>query len=619
MISRNPEWFAIYSSTKFYFIICSVIFCSFFFYIIRKITIPQTIIYSWDKLSDKSTILFLLISAISALPFILKGVHIGEDIGGQVKSSLQWINGQVVAPNILMEPSRNDIAIDQGNWILRPPGSTLIPIIGMRLGLSLGQSIKLGLFLCSIIGTIGWLFIFRRFNVNKNIILIIAIVLALDSGTSICGYGTANVILFALVPWFLKITLAIPSIFKELKIFPQKYLLIAIILFTLGCFAWIKLSGLIVAGTIGAILLFTMMQKKKCIDKLKFILYFGLLGTIFWLPFVLLENINYTFTGSTANQLYSANDSDIQSPLFGKFWGESTKGVLLLWSFISAPGYSLPIKSIAHNFKDFVLQFPELTKWMESYAINVHVLICGIIGLIFTIMLFMEIKKSWSYLEIDHKISIMCFSLIPFIGLAVLANKYEWNYLLYHAHTIEFWIIFTIPTLIIFSHKTKSNQSSIILFAVITALPLNKILERTINSFKQNASNVISSTEKGLDLSSTRFSSAIEVVEKDTRNSLDILYFLPSGDMGDLILRTKMRTIATHFAGGNFPKTNELRTSKSLNVYCVYDSSLANITTFKNALKSKFPQAKFRKRIFSDNVIVDKIELDSLIKPDSRS
>ena len=410
------------------------------------------------------------------------------------------------------------------------------------------------------------------------------------------------------------------STFGKLKLFTQKFLFIAITLFALGCFAWIKLSGLIVAGTIAATFLFTILKSKKNFkEKLKFVLYFGLLGTIFWLPFLLLENINHTLTGITADQLYSANDSDMQAPLFGKFWGESTKGGWLLWSFISAPGYSLPIKSIANNFRDFGMQFPELTKWMESYAINEHVLICGIIAIIFTVMLFMEIKKCWSCLEIDHKISMTCFSLIPFIGLAILANKYEWNYLLYHALTMEFWIIFTIPTLIIFSHKTKPKQSTIILFAVIIALPLNKILERTINSFKQNASKVISSTEKGLGLSSTRFSSAIEVVEKDSRNSLDILYFLPSGDMGDLILRTKMRTIATHFAGGNLPKTNELRTNKSLNVYCVYDSSLADISTFKNALKSKFPQARFRKRNFSYNVIVDKIELDSLIKPDSSS
>ena len=47
--------------------------------------------------------------------------------------------------------------------------------------------------------------------------------------------------------------------------------------------------------------------------------------------------------------------------------------------------------------------------------------------------------------------------------------------------------------------------------------------------------------------SSSRFSQAIDYIENDSNNELDIIYFLPAGDMGDLVLRSKMRTIATHF------------------------------------------------------------------------
>ena len=563
----------------------------------------------WNNLSDKSKIFFLLISLGTALPYIVKGVHIGEDIGGQVKSSLQWINGQVTAPNILMDPRRNDLSLDQKSWILRPPGATLLPTIGMLVGLSLGQSIKLGLFSCSIIGGFGWLSIFRRFNIGKPIILIITIVMGLNSGTSICSYGTANVILFALVPWFLILILTISSSFRKFKLSVKESLVIIITLVALGCFAWIKLSGLIIAGTIGASLFFMILRSKNFLDKFKFVLFWGLLGFIFWMPFFVLEKINYTFTGITADQLYSANDSEIQTPLFGQFWGESTNGWWLLWSFISAPGYSLPVKSLAHGFRDFGMQFPVFTQWMESNTINEHILVCGFIGLIFSIILFMDLKRCWLHLEIDHKISIICFYFIPFIGLAILASRYEWNYLLYHTHTFEFWMIFTIPTLLIFSCQKKLRISSIILLAVIIAIPLTKVLEREIIFFTQNTDKKSSSTEKDLDLSSTRFSSAIDAVEKDSKNSLDVLYFLPNGDMGDLILRTKMRTIATHFAGGNFPKIHPLKTTKSLNVYCAYDSSLTENKSFVKALDSNFPQKFNKEFIFSDKITVCKIQL----------
>ena len=54
----------------------------------------------------------------------------------------------------------------------------------------------------------------------------------------------------------------------------------------------------------------------------------------------------------------------------------------------------------------------------------------------------------------------------------------------------------------------------------------------------------------------SRFSQAIDYIENDSNNELDIIYFLPVGDMGDLVLRSKMRTIATHFSGDNFRKLN---------------------------------------------------------------
>ena len=49
----------------------------------------------------------------------------------------------------------------------------------------------------------------------------------------------------------------------------------------------------------------------------------------------------------------------------------------------------------------------------------------------------------------------------------------------------------------------------------------------------------ISSTEKERGLSSSRFSQAIEYIENDSENDLDIIYFLPAGDMGDLSFKNQ--------------------------------------------------------------------------------
>ena len=77
--------------------------------------------------------------------------------------------------------------------------------------------------------------------------------------------------------------------------------------------------------------------------------------------------------------------------------------------------------------------------------------------------------------------------------------------------------------------------------------------------------------------------------------------------MGDLTARTKMRTLATHFAG-EFPKTSQLATAMPLNVYCAYDSFLTENDSFLKAFDSKFKKMS-SEIIFSDQITVCKIQL----------
>ena len=120
----------------------------------------------------------------------------------------------------------------------------------------------------------------------------------------------------------------------------------------------------------------------------------------------------------------------------------------------------------------------------------------------------------------------------------------------------------------------------------------------------------ISSTEKERGLSSSQFSEAIDYIENDSINKLDIIYFLPQGNMSDLVLRSKMRTMATHFSGDNFPKTQPYRTSKKLNVYLAYNEKLSEIPEFLKATSEKFPNSISEKTILKGRITVKKIELN---------
>jgi len=609
LVSKKPQWFGIYSTEKITFILCSTILCVLLYKWLNQIVIPVKLLFFWDLITSRNRIAYLVISIVSLIPFIGVGVHIGEDIGGQVKSSLQWINGEVSTPNITLEPKREDLAIDEANWSLRPPGASILPVIGMLFDLSLGQSIKIGLFLCSITGGIGWLLLFERINISKQLIFMLAIMLGLKFTSSVDHFATANIILFALTPWFIILSLRISDKFGNSKLSLTGYLGIALFLFALGSFAWVKLSGLIVAGTIGASIFFMLLKKQDSSKRNKFILLFVFCGLSFWIPFFLLEKINYTQTGITADQLYSANDSDIQAPLFGKFWGESTKRTWLVWSLLASPGYSLPVKEISHGIRDFGIQFDEFIYWIERQRINEHVLLCGLLSLLFSILLVVDLRNSWIKLTLDHRILLCCFYSLPFIGLAILAFKYEWNYLLYHAHTFEFWLMICVPTFVMFSSVNSLKLPTVTLIGVIIAIPTSNSIKALASYVLKENNEFISTTEKERGLSNSRFSKAIEYIENDSVNDLDVIYFLPVGDMGDLILRTKMRTLATHFAGGNFPQLSHFKTSKELNIYLAYDEKLSEIPEFMQAISNKFQNSLSEKTILKGGIFVHKIKL----------
>ena len=190
-----------------------------------------------------------------------------------------------------------------------------------------------------------------------------------------------------------------------------------------------------------------------------------------------------------------------------------------------------------------------------------------------------------------------------------MAYRFQWNYLLYHSHTFEFWLVFLLPIALSCAKLNSLKHSSVFLCAVCVAFPLTKNLENIITQATDREDSFTSKTELKLGLSSSRFSKAIEKIESDSKNVYDILFFLPKGDSGDLILRTKMRTLSTHFSGDNFQNSRVFLTAKPLNVYCAYDSSLAKNSEFMGALSSKFPQAFSKEIIFEQNITVLKLRL----------
>ena len=73
---------------------------------------------------------------------------------------------------IFYQNREEDLSTNQEKWSLRPPGAAILPTFGMLLGLSLGQSIKLGLLFCSVTGGAGWLIVFKS-SMSINILYLL--------------------------------------------------------------------------------------------------------------------------------------------------------------------------------------------------------------------------------------------------------------------------------------------------------------------------------------------------------------------------------------------------------------------------------------------------------------
>ena len=617
--SKDPQWLELYSSKKLIFLICTALVCLFWI----KIVIPHLcnfILRKFEHLRMPNPfLLFLILAITTSLIRLENGVIVGEDVTGQVLSSLQYFQGKSSFANYCSFPNQLDLSQDLSSWSPRPPGASWIALPGLIIGLSIGDSLKLTLFLLFTAGGFGWLRLSRRFGLCDNSLHLLALLLGLGVGSSIAFFSTMNCALYGLVPWMIIWGMNISCEMNKRD--PPLILLIFNLLgfsVCLGCFCVAKLSGMIAALTIFFIPLFFLFYSIK--KNSNFFLKLFLCFTFFLIvlaPYKVLEDLNERLRGQSADKMYRKIDYNKQSSLWGDYFVESTKGFMLGWSTLGAPGYALPSNILAHGVRDLSNQFFFIQKWMKEKKVNPHALICGTVGMFFTFLLSFNLWGLKNEMTHEFKLVSCMFLTIPFVGLSAVSYLHGFNYSLYSSHTLEYALLLTLPVgFAMFQSRNTKNLTVILLSGICFALPISLQAERILRlPFEENKFRA-SSTEKDRGFAARDFSNAIQIIEKDSKNESDVLLFLPSGDLGDLYLRTRLRTLGLHFSGDNLKKTKAFRTSQPLIVYCAYSASLNLNPEFRTALKENFPQTLSSSEISAkneENVIVLKIFLD----PDS--
>ena len=560
--------------------------------------------------------IFLLLASTSTLLLLNKGMGVGEDVAGQVLSSYQYMHDIDTFPNYGSSPLYEDLSQNKSSWSPRPPGASWIVLPGLYLGLSIGDSLRLSLFILLICGGIGWLKLSKKFKMCTESLILIALLLGSGVGPATIFFGTMNCALLCLVPWMI-----IWAIYISRELISNKsinlFLLLNLLVLSLclGLFCVIKLSGMIASLSIATIpILYLLFYKNKISKKIPkiiccFISFFIVMGS-----YKLSEEFNEKERGVSSHNIYRSIDYNQQSLLWGNYFVESTRGPMLVWSTLGAPGYALPGKKLAHGFRDLLNQFDYLRAWLDLKHLNPHSLICGFIGFLLTLLLCLNIWKIRTEMSYEFKIVSIVFLTIPFLGLAAISFLHGFNYTLYSSHTVEYALLLSLPVChSLFLLKKTNHLTTILLSGICFALPLTTSFGSLLSTpFTENKFQA-STTEKERGFAARDFSNAIHIIEEDSQYDSDILLFLPSGDLGDLYLRTRLRTLGLHFAGDNLPKAKAFLSSNPLIVYCAYSETLRGNLEFQKALKVNFPQSISSEEISKKNnkhVVVLKIHLD---------
>ena len=247
----------------------------------------------------------------------------------------------------IIAPIQKQVTLVKTYQLESPPSvASWITLPGLYLGMSIGDSLRLILFILQIYGGIGWLKLSDQFKMSTESLILIALILGTAVGHSTIIFGTMNCVLLSLVPWMIIWVISITRKLINNKSF-NLFLLLKFLFLSLclGFFCVIKLSGMIAALSIAIIpIIYIFFYKNKISGKIPKIIFCFISVFIVLVPYKLLEKFNEKERAVSSDEMYRSIDYNQQSLLWGNYFEESTRGAMLLWSTLGAPGYALPKK-----------------------------------------------------------------------------------------------------------------------------------------------------------------------------------------------------------------------------------------------------------------------------------
>jgi|GEM_PF-2262408 len=433
------------------------------------------------------------------------------------------------------------------------PGQYLVPMFFIKyIGLNIGEGILITNFLMSASGLLGFYFLFKALQFDKNIILISLFIIVCQRFYSISYsiYNGGETILFGCLPWIILMLISLN--YDKLIDF-----LYFIILSYIGFLS--KFSFIIIAF---ALTLFLVIRDIKSISKTrsKEALFILIKYSAFYIIFLVISYITFISRG-----LYNAQTFNFKLNITHS-----------LFVFAEPVGSIFSLDDLYQR----IFEYPgyNISESLLSIAKPIYYFILGTIS-IFTVKEVLNFSSSYNY-----KILLISF-LTSFTGIFLLFyNKTEItsSMEMRHFRSVGFLVL---PGLLHYLKFSKNSFLSFILYSIIGISCLYGV-----TSFLQREKGLLKKSNEGYNgFSHTLIDKATLVFLKqlDKQNNRDGLIYVP--DAATALEFDNIRTLISH---ADFESLSDLKTKsysgKTIKLYVLIQ------TRFKDNGKTKAILSSFK-------------------------
>ena len=246
--------------------------------------------------------LFLIPFAIFVVSVSFFPMTIDSDNGLLIKSAQQYHLGQVDRLHTFRGVSPDDLSKDVDVWInWYTPGVSVLFYPVFKLGLSLGDGVRLFSLVFFNIGLFGWYKVWKYLNCSTTTLWMLVFTSAIYYiRIGGCFYLHGDILPFSIFPWLLMFGLLLTRVIEEANSYNQQLkaaILSLIFGICCGSVYWLKYSGFLpVAGLLTAVCLHILFRLKQL--KWKFGIIYCTLISISLLPVICLNYINSKYSGA---------------------------------------------------------------------------------------------------------------------------------------------------------------------------------------------------------------------------------------------------------------------------------------------------------------------------------